>query len=102
MNQLNQNIDAIINMANTRKNPQQIMQMLIQQNPQVKQMMTQIQNMANGSGVLAGFNIDAESCIVMNSNNEIINKNFFNKKIPEFSFRDFLILILLIKVLSEI
>ena len=48
MNQLNQNIDAIINMANTRKNPQQIMQMLIQQNPQVKQMMTQIQNMANG------------------------------------------------------
>ena len=48
MNNLNQNIDAIINMANTRKNPQQIMQMLIQQNPQVKQMMTQIQNMANG------------------------------------------------------
>lgn len=48
MNQLNQNIDAIINMANMRKNPQQIMQMLIQQNPQVKQMMTQIQNMANG------------------------------------------------------
>ena len=48
MNNLNQNIDAIINMANARKNPQQIMQMLIQQNPQVKQMMTQIQNMANG------------------------------------------------------
>jgi hypothetical protein len=48
MNQLNQNIDAIINMANMRKNPQQVMQMLIQQNPQVKQMMTQIQNMANG------------------------------------------------------
>lgn len=48
MNQLNQNIDAIINMANTRKTPQQIMQMLIQQNPQIKQMMTQIQNMANG------------------------------------------------------
>lgn len=48
MNQLNENIQAVINMANTRKNPQQIMQMLIQQNPQIKQMMTQIQNMANG------------------------------------------------------
>lgn len=48
MNNLNQNIDAIINMANAKRNPQQVMQMLIQQNPQIKQMMTQIQNMANG------------------------------------------------------
>ena len=48
MNQLNQNIDAIINMANTNKNPQQIIQMLIQSRPEIKQMMTQIQNMAQG------------------------------------------------------
>ena len=48
MNQLNQNIDAIINMANTNKNPQQIIQMLNQSRPEIKQMMTQIQNMAQG------------------------------------------------------
>lgn len=47
-NQLNQNIDMIINMANMRRNPQQIMQMMIQQNPQIREMMTQIQNMAQG------------------------------------------------------
>ena len=48
MNQLNQNIDAIINMANSKRNPQQIMQMIMQQNPQINQMLTQIQNMAQG------------------------------------------------------
>jgi hypothetical protein len=47
-NQLNQNIDMIINMANMKRNPQQIMQMMIQQNPQIREMMTQIQNMAQG------------------------------------------------------
>lgn len=47
-NQLSQNIDMIINMANMKRNPQQIMQMLMQQNPQINQMMTQIQNMAQG------------------------------------------------------
>lgn len=47
-NQLNQNIDMIINMANMKRNPQQIMQMMLQQNPQIREMMTQIQNMAQG------------------------------------------------------
>lgn len=47
-NQLMQNIDMIINMANMKRNPQQIMQVLMQQNPQINQMMTQIQNMAQG------------------------------------------------------
>ena len=48
MNQLNNNIQAVINMANMKKNPQQVIQMLIQQNPHIRQMMTQIQNMAQG------------------------------------------------------
>ena len=48
MNQINQNIDAIINMANSNRSPQQIMQMLIQSRPEIKQMMTQMQNMAQG------------------------------------------------------
>ena len=48
MNQLNNNIQAVINMANMKKNPQQVIQMLIQQNQHIRQMMTQIQNMAQG------------------------------------------------------
>lgn len=48
MNQINQNIDAIINMANSNRNPQQIMQMIMQNNPQFRQMMEQVKNMAQG------------------------------------------------------
>ena len=48
MNQITQNIDAIINMANANRNPQQIMQMIMQSNPQINQMMEQIKNMAQG------------------------------------------------------
>ena len=48
MNQINQNIDAIINMANTNRNPKQIMQMMLQSNPEIRQAMVQMQNMAQG------------------------------------------------------
>lgn len=47
-NQLVDNINAVLNMANMKRNPQEIMQMLIQQNPQIKQMLVQVQNMAQG------------------------------------------------------
>ena len=47
-NQIINNIDSIINMANMKRNPQQIMQIMFQQNPQLKQTMIQIQNMAQG------------------------------------------------------
>jgi uncharacterized protein YutE (UPF0331/DUF86 family) len=45
---VNQALQNLIAMKNSGKNPQAIMQMLMQQNPQVAQMMTQFRNMSNG------------------------------------------------------
>ena len=45
---VNQALQGIFQMKNAGRNPQQILQMLIQQNPQVAQLMTQFQNMSNG------------------------------------------------------
>ena len=45
---VNQALQNIIAMKNSGKNPQMILQMLMQQNPQVSQMMTQFRNMSNG------------------------------------------------------
>jgi hypothetical protein len=48
MNDINQTLQGIFAMKNAGRNPQQIMQMLIQKNPQVQQMLTTLQNMAGG------------------------------------------------------
>lgn len=48
MSNLNNTIDTLIGFYNSGRNPREIMNMLIQQNPQVKQMMVQVQNMAQG------------------------------------------------------
>ena len=45
---LNQTIQQIFAMKNAGRNPQAIMQMLMQKNPQAQQMLTQLQNMAQG------------------------------------------------------
>jgi hypothetical protein len=45
---VNQALQNIIAMKNSGKNPQAILQMLMQQNPQVSQLMTQFRNMSNG------------------------------------------------------
>ena len=45
---VNQALQNIIAMKNSGRNPQAILQMLMQQNPQVAQMMTQFRNMSNG------------------------------------------------------
>ena len=45
---VNQALQNIIAMKNSGKNPQMILQMLMQQNPQVGQLMTQFRNMSNG------------------------------------------------------
>lgn len=47
-NQLNQVIQGILQMKNMGKNPQMIMQMLMQRNPNYKQTMNTLQNMAQG------------------------------------------------------
>lgn len=45
---VNQALQNIIAMKNSGKNLQMILQMLMQQNPQVAQLMTQFRNMSNG------------------------------------------------------
>lgn len=44
---VNQALQNVIAMKNSGKNPQAILQMLMQQNPQVGQLMTQFRNMSN-------------------------------------------------------
>ena len=48
MNDINQTLQSIFAMRNSGQNPQAIMQMLIQQNPQIQQHLAMLQNMANG------------------------------------------------------
>lgn len=45
---VNQALQGLFQMRNAGRNPQQIMQMLIQRNPQYLQMLTQIRNMSQG------------------------------------------------------
>jgi hypothetical protein len=45
---VNQALQSVFQMRNAGRNPQQILQMMIQQNPQVGQLMTQFRNMSNG------------------------------------------------------
>ncbi len=45
---VNQALQSIFQMKNAGRNPQQIMQMLIQRNPQYSQMLAQIRNMSQG------------------------------------------------------
>ena len=48
---INQTLQGIINMANAGRNPQQVMQMLIQRNPQLNQALTQLKNMAGNKSM---------------------------------------------------
>lgn len=45
---VNQALQNIIAMKNSGKNPQAILQMLMQKNPQYSQMLSQLQNMSQG------------------------------------------------------
>lgn len=45
---VNQALNSVFQMKNAGRNPQQIMQMLIQQNPQIQQRVAILQNMAQG------------------------------------------------------
>lgn len=48
---INQTLQNIINMANSGRNPQQFMQMLIQKNPRINQALTQLKNMAGNKSM---------------------------------------------------
>lgn len=45
---VNQALQSIFQMKNAGQNPQAILQMMLQKNPQMQQLMTQFQNMSNG------------------------------------------------------
>lgn len=45
---LNTFVNNLTNFKRQGKNPQMVMQMMLQQNPQLQQTLTQIKNMANG------------------------------------------------------
>lgn len=45
---INQALQSIFQMKNAGQNPQAILQMMMQQNPQIAQLMTQFQNMSSG------------------------------------------------------
>ena len=45
---VNQALQNVIAMKNSGKNPQAILQMIMQKNPQVVQLITQFKNMSNG------------------------------------------------------
>ena len=45
---VNQALQGLFQMRNAGRNPQQIMKMLIQRNPQYSQMLTQIRNISQG------------------------------------------------------
>ena len=47
-NQINQIVQTLLSMKNAGRNPQQIMQMLMQRNPNYQQTITTLQNMAQG------------------------------------------------------
>ena len=48
MNDINQMIEALTRLYDGGRNPNELMQMAMQRNPNINQMKTQIQNMANG------------------------------------------------------
>ena len=48
---INQTLQNIINMANAGRNPQQLMQMLVQRNPRINQALTQLKNMAGNKSM---------------------------------------------------
>lgn len=45
---VNQALQSIFQMKNTGRNPQQILQMMMQQNPQIQQTLAVLQNMSQG------------------------------------------------------
>ena len=48
MNNINQTLQQIFGLKNAGHNPQQILQMMINANPQVYQLLQTVKNMANG------------------------------------------------------
>lgn len=50
-NGINEALQSIINMANSGKSPNDVMNLLMQQNPNINQGITQLKNMAQGKNM---------------------------------------------------
>ena len=73
---VNMAIQSIMQMKNAGRNPQAVMQMLIQQNPQTQQMLTQLQNMAKGKNPREFFTQLAKQNGVNDQNLKMIMQMF--------------------------
>lgn len=79
MNDINQTLQGIFAMKNAGRNPQAILQMLMQQNPQAQQMLTQLQNMAQGRNPQEFFSQLARQSGVNEQNMQQIMQMFGSK-----------------------
>ena len=75
---VNQALQSIFQMKNAGRNPQQVMQMLMQQNPQIQQMLTTLQNMSNGKNPKEFFSQLARQNGVNDQNMQMIMQMFGN------------------------
>jgi hypothetical protein len=79
MNDINQTLQSIFAMRNSGQNPQAIMQILIQQNPQARQMIAQLQNMSQGRNPREFFAQLAKQSGVNEQNMNALMQLFGNK-----------------------
>jgi hypothetical protein len=73
---VNQALQSVFSMKNAGRNPQQIMQMLMQQNPQMQQTLVMLQNMAQGKSPKEFFSQLARQNGVNEQNMQMIMQMF--------------------------
>lgn len=73
---VNQALQSVFQMKNAGRNPQQVMQMLIQQNPQISQTLATLQNMAQGRNPQQFFSQLAKQNGVNEQNMQMIMQMF--------------------------
>lgn len=73
---VNQALQSVFSMKNAGRNPQQIMQMLMQQNPQMQQTLVMLQNMAQGKNPKEFFSQLARQNGVNEQNMQMIMQMF--------------------------
>lgn len=73
---VNQALQSVFSMKNAGHNPQQIMQMLMQQNPQMQQTLVMLQNMAQGKSPKEFFSQLARQNGVNEQNMQMIMQMF--------------------------
>lgn len=78
MNDINTTLQNIFAMKNAGKNPQQLLQMMMQQNPQMQQLMATMKNMSQGKSPKEFFTQLAKQNGVNEQNMALLNQMFSN------------------------